>query len=204
MLRVNSFPRTANMFTHNMLLKFFDVKSIEYNAKIMHSLDMLNDKTMAQIVIIRNPKDCIPSFQITKSLGEKPDNGSILNSMNLWIEWHEEVIKNLYDLFLFSFEEITNNPADCLIAVADINKITHRTKEEMKNYSLHSAYGDNLLEQTTLKSSKNSNEYENKVNEYYDQDFKILKKLDDLYLKLKRAVEINQQYHGIKIKEMEI
>jgi hypothetical protein len=204
MLRVNSFPRTANMFTNRLLLEYFDVKNREYTSKEMHDQDLLNNKTMSQIVIIRDPKDCIPSFEILKKIVDKQNYDSIERSSWWWIQWHESVIKNSDHLFLFSFKQITNNPIDCLTEVADINKITHRPKEEMKEYFKSSMYRNNKVVDTIKGSSKNSNEYEDKVKEYYEQDPEILKVLDNLYLELKKIIDINQKNHGIKIKEVEI
>ena len=103
MFRVNSFPRTDNMFTKRLLLEYFDVKSREYTSKEMHDQDLLNDTTMSQIVIIRDPKDCIPSFEILKKNVDKQDYNSIERASCWWIQWHESVIKNSDHLFLFSW-----------------------------------------------------------------------------------------------------
>jgi hypothetical protein len=204
MLRVNSFPRTANMFTSRMLVEFFDVKSTEYTSKEMHDKDLLSDTTMSQIVIIRDPKDCIPSFEILKKLVDKENYDSIERSSWEWIQWHQSVIKNSNHLFLFSFEEITNNPIDCLVAVADINKISHRSKEEIKEYFKSSMYRNNKIVDTVKGSSKNSNDYKDKVKKYHEQDPKILKLLDNLYIEIKKTIDINQKNHGIKIEKVEI
>jgi hypothetical protein len=204
MLRVNSFPRTANIFVSGFLQQFFTIEDKAYTPQTMHDLSLLDNKEVKQIVIIRNPKDCIPSFEILKKLSDEYCEEPILYAINEWIRWHEKVIENSDHLFLFSFEQIINNPVDCLVSVADINKIKYMPKYEMHNHHGRWVNAKTQLgpDDSIRSTSKNSKEYESKVYEYLNQDPEILERVELLYSKLKETISINQKLFGIKIKEM--
>lgn len=198
MLRVNSFPRTANIFTSRFLKLFFDETKVDHTPEVMHDFELLLSKDVPQIVIIRDPDQCIPSSEILRRHNSPYDGHTIAYEIERWITWHNRVIENSDHLFLFTFEQIIDNPINCLVSVADILGIKYHDKETMLQHHKERSHVEaNLNKGNVFATSQTEKEYENVVNEYNSQD---LSQVHYMYKNLISQVEENQKNYDIRLK----
>jgi len=185
MLRVNSFPRTGNIFTSSFLNKFFDKNKVDAFPEVMHDIKLLDSRDVDQIVIIRNPMDAIVSSEILRSTNYPFDGLDISFEIKRWIEWHEVVLKNSDHLFLFSFEDITNKPVECLTNLGDMLNIFYGDKESLFEYHKENTEKERSNNRDNIfASSASSNKYNETVKKYLSQEKDVIEKINDLYQKL--------------------
>jgi hypothetical protein len=133
MIIINSFPRTGN---RNLLLymKFmFKIEKLDKNQQIFHNQKILGDSSIKQIVILRHPRETIISFAVLKDfLKNKPND--IEDTVNHWIDYHEEVLKNIDRLYPFFFEQTIKDPIKCLIKLSEMLSITRGDDFEAQKF----------------------------------------------------------------------
>lgn len=193
MLRVNSFPRTGNMFASNFLNLFFDHDFVDYGPDVMHDYDLLSDSSVDQIVIIRDPKQSIPSSRILRKKNDPYNENGIEFDAQRWIDWHQHVLKNSNHLFLLTFEQLVSNPVECLTSIADYLGIGYDDKKEIhKHHNQHSENDRKASSTNVYSTSLASIDYEKEVQNYLSLDSSKMWVINNLYLNLKDEVFLNQ------------
>lgn len=198
-LFINSFPRTGNRYLLNFLNRFLHVDNQVYNSDTMHDFVMIQKPTPNQIVIIRDPKDTIPSFAILKKEVEGESGDTMAYAIDNWLEWHEYVLVNIKNLYPFTFDQVSSDPISCLLEIARIFSYGHADEKEMRDFK-YNLMKDGLSAPVSIRqSSKLSPNYDKVKEEYEAQDPEILSVIEEMYQDLLVAVFKRQKALSIVV-----
>jgi hypothetical protein len=186
MLIVNSFPRTANRFFANYITRHFGDQGMNYTPENMHNLDMLSDTSINQVVILRKPEDCIPSYYILTHKINAPIK--IEAAIRHYIRWNNAVVKNINHLFVFTFEDIINEPLKALTLLEDslgMSGDLEKTDDFFRRYRADGLH----IPKTVHESSKLSLVYDDAVEKYNSVSDELLQDLNRSYQDLLRLIQ---------------
>lgn len=189
MLVVNSFPRTANRFFINYINQHFGDQGIKYTPETMHSIDMLYNSKIDQVVILRKPEDCIPSYFI---LSYKPGSPfTIEAAIKHWIRWNEVMVENINHLYPFTFEKICSSPLIILETLENLLGMTGDI-DKTKNFFEKYEKDGHSIPKDVKESSKLSKHYQDVVDMYYAADAELLNKAQESYAFTLNAIRSRQ------------
>lgn len=194
---VNSFPRTGNRFFIFCAERYLDVKEIKTNKNVLHDISLLNKSDINQVVIFRDPKDTIVSFNVLKLL-LRNTNITLEQCIDEFIKWNQEFAKNIDILYPFTFEQTTKQTFRCLDALAST---LHFNKQDNKDieilYSiLASKRGGYKNPQSVQQSSKIDPRYFDVLREYKNLSPSVIAELYDIELYMRRLIQKRQNDLG--------
>jgi hypothetical protein len=196
-LLVNSFPRTGNRFFIFCAEKYLDIDKIITNKNVLHDISLLNKAEINQVIIFRDPKDTIVSFNVLKLLLHNT-NITLEQCVTDFIKWNQEFAKNIDTLYPFTFEQTTKQIFRCLDALAST---LHFNKQDNKDieilYSiLASKRGGYKNPQSVQQSSKVDPRYFDVLREYKNLSPSVIAELYDIELYMRRLIQKRQNDLG--------
>jgi hypothetical protein len=194
LVKVNSFQRTGNIFLDTVLRKYLGQNKIAvqmFYKESYHNIDILCDESIPQIVILRNPADCIVSNKIYRENMIPDKEYTMLRSILDWLEWHITFLNNIDILYPLTFEQVTQSTEKCLrvikdqfysndLEVVDISVLLDKLKTEV-----------NKKDSVSI-TSKTSKDYDDLISSYYSADFRLIGMVDRVYADLKEKVVLRQ------------
>lgn len=187
-LIVNAQPRSASNFLINQVVKNMRIKDIEIFHT--HRPELFENKEYQQICIIRDPAESLISLCAMFKFFEKiplsapidaedipgihkfqVEKGNVKKQIKFLEDFLTSLNKNLNNVLLFSFEDVTKNTENVL------KQISNKYNIEFKNnVDLDTKVYDNFSRQF-LKSSKDLKHYSS----IKDNISKYKKEIDNLY-----------------------
>jgi hypothetical protein len=192
-VRVNSFARTGNMFLETVLIEYLGYIRIDpmtYKENY-HIIDILSDRSIPQLVILRNPVDCIVSNKIYRAYTMLPKEYTMLRSVLDWLEWHITFLKNIDILYPLTFEQVTESTEKCLKTIKDQFYGPDFKANDVgllpNNFKAQINQRNNIFQ-----TSKTSKDYEDVLSSYYAVDSRLIEMVDEVYIALKEKVMLRQ------------
>lgn len=199
MIIINSFPRTGN---RNLLLymKFmFRIEKLSKNQQIFHNKKMLSDPSIKQIVLLRHPRETIISFCVLKDFLKNTNNHIENDCVSEWIEYHEEILKNIDHLYPFFFEQTITDPVKCLTNLSKRLLIPRRDDFESKQFFEDKDRIAKNAPKSVQVSSKLSDQYAKFERAYEHLSPEIHTRLNQMYEELSEAFKKRQAYLDIVV-----
>jgi hypothetical protein len=194
LVRVNSFARTGNIFLETSLREYLGQSKIAdpmTYKEDYHNIDILCSNSVSQLVILRNPVDCIVSNKIYRQNLMPSKEYTMLRSVLDWLEWHITFLKNIDTLYPLTFEQVTESTEKCLKIIKDQ---FYDDTFEVKDIGslLSSLKTENDKKNNIFVTSKTSKDYLNILSSYCDIDKSLQSLVCDVYENLKSAVSLRQ------------
>lgn len=187
MIIINSFPRTGNRNLLVYMRFMFKIEKLSKNQKIFHNKELLSDSSIKQIVILRHPRDTIISFCVLREQLPHNKQSNLDQSIFQWIEYHEEILKNINHLYPLFFEQTITNPVQCLIKLSEMLSIPRVDDCISERFFLDPIRIERSKATTVQASSKVSDKYANAEKEYELLSPEIHKRLNQIYEELSVA-----------------
>jgi hypothetical protein len=106
-MRVNSFPRSGNLFTQSALEQCFP--SVKW-PWFSHSSGLLSKQKC--VIVLRNPKQCVPSWMLFASV-------NYLDTVKWYLRFHKELKSNFDKHLIFTFEDLVSQPEKIINTVGN-------------------------------------------------------------------------------------
>ena len=197
MFLVNSFPRTGNRFIMFCAEKYLEITPLVSAKNVLHDIALLDNKKINQVIIFRDPKDTIVSFNVLKLLLHNK-NITLDRCIDEFIEWNQKFTKNIDNLYPFTFEQTTKNTFKCLDSLAKTFNMNKKDSESITLlYNILKSKGGGYTNPKSVQqSSKLDPRYSEVLLEYENLNPLIIAELYDIELYMKKIIYKRQTELG--------
>lgn len=194
---INSFPRTGNRFFMFCAERYLEAGQLASAKNVLHDIDLLDNIEIDQVVIFRDPKDTIISFNVLKLLLHNR-NTTLDKCIDEFVEWNQKFAKNIDNLYPFTFEQTTKNTFKCLNSLANTLNINKKDSEAITLlYNILKSKGGGYTNPKSVQqSSKVDPRYSEVLLEYKNLNPLIIAELYDIELYMKRIIHDRQTELG--------